>query len=229
MPRSIVVSSSIAAIVSSCAVIDEPAPFVNRDGGAAATPSSPTAAFRRCGILDRQIATNVKARVYGDAPGPQAVCVTLELFSRAVAAGTLLFCAAGDLGKISAPRIRELTGDLQQCAYCTEVKTNCVPVDGGASVECANSYAVANPATARVRIVRLDRVVGGAVWIDLGDLEVARVTRREGASFDLEKSDCLFADGLTLQGVLERGSLTECSGIDETACAIARTAGSRVP
>jgi hypothetical protein len=229
--RALVIVPFVAvALVSSCAVIDEPAPFTKADGGTVDDPRAKRP-FERCRVLDRQIATNVKARVYGDAPGPQTVCVTLEISIpfAATTKGAVIFCVAGDLEKVTVPRVRELTGDLEQCAYCTEIAANCVvAADGGTSLSCANAYAVAN-ATARVRIVRLDRAVGGTVWIDLGDLEVARVTQRVGTSFNLERRDCLYADGLTLQGVLERGSTAECSGVDEIACAIARTAGSRLP
>jgi hypothetical protein len=83
--------------------------------------------------------------------------------------------------------------------------------------------------TGRARIVRFSRTPGESIWIDIGQLEVARITRREGNELDVERRDCIFADGLTLQGTLERGSTADCTGIEATACAIANSAASRSP
>ena len=221
----------VALFASACVTVDASAPFVNPDAGALDT-SSDAGAYGRCRLLDRRFVTNVQARVYGEASGPQAVCLTLQVTVPGAAPGVVLFCVAGSLASLAAPIVKDLTADLQTCAYCTDVQTNCTSSepDGGtgttSSTTCGTAYAVL---TGRVRIVRFSTRPGDTVWIDLGDLEVARVTRREGSLLDVERRDCIFADALTLQGTLERGDPTSCTGIEATACAIASSAASRTP
>lgn len=222
--RSLSISGAVALIVA-CTAIDPPAAFDD--------PGPPTdetrgnaSAYERCRLLDRRFVTDVRARIYGDAANPQAVCVTLQLPVPAAGTGAVVFCVAGRLETVVVPSVRELTADLVKCAYCTDVRTNCIAPEAGASPTCATSYAVL---TGRARIVRLGRAPGASVWIDIGDLEVARVTRRDEGRFDVERRDCLYADGLTLQGVLERGFAATCSGVEQTACDVANSASQRFP
>lgn len=214
-------AGGIGLVLVACARIDPPADYTKPEAGTNEAPAG-APAYERCRLLERRFVTNVQARVYGEAPGPQAVCVTLDL----PLPGELVFCVAGALQNVEVPSNHELTADLQQCAYCTYLETSCVVAEAGATPACSHSYA---PITGKARIVRFGKKPGDAVWIDIGDLEVARVTRRDETRIDLERRDCIFADGLTLQGVLERGSANACTGVEEPACRIANTAGSRFP
>jgi len=224
--RASVLSATVAALLIACAAIDAPAPFVRPEAGAEEAGGD-AAAYGRCRLLDRQFITDARARVYGEAPGPQAVCVTVQVGVPAAGTGTVVFCVAGALEDVTVPSVRELTSDLESCAFCADVQTNCPPFDAGTpGGACATPYAVL---AGRARVVRLGRTPGESVWVDIGGLEVARVTRRDGAEVEVERRDCLFADGLTLQGVLERGSTTGCTSLEATACAIASTAASRSP
>jgi hypothetical protein len=207
-------------LLAACTSIDDPARFEKSEAGTA-EPQRDAGAYARCRQLDRHFATNVRARIYGDPPGPQAVCVTLELPIPAAQPGAVTFCVAGSLATVAVPSVHSVVGNLQTCAYCIEVQTNCS--DGDAGRSCLNSYA---PLTGSARVVHLGRAPRETVWIDVGDLEVARVA---GSSGELEPRDCLFTDALTLQGTLEHASPSACAAIDRTACSIATTAGSRTP
>lgn len=218
-------SAAAAALVAACSTVDPPASYTRKEGGAD-EPQRDAGAYERCRLLDRRFVVDADARVYGDPPGPQAVCVTLATSIPAGGPGAIVFCVAGALDAVAVPSVHELGPDLSRCAYCTDVETNCSTSDAGGITTCTNAYAVV---TGSVRIVHLGRAPGEPVWIDLGDLEVARVTHRDETRTDVERLDCLFADGLTLQGVLRRGSTEDCAGLDATACAIANTAASRSP
>jgi hypothetical protein len=205
-------SLAVALAFLACASIDPPAPFEKPD--AVSDPSSEDAG--RCGrILPRRFTTNARAMLYDDPAGAQAICVTLELDVIGAATGQVTFCVAGDLDDVTVPTVREIGLDSRTCAYCIDVQTNCAP-DGGPET-CVTQYA---PIGGRVRIVRLRNAVDEEVWIDVGDLAVAR---REGTS--LELLDCLFADGLTFQGKLVLGTCTN----DTFECRIANSAASRFP
>jgi hypothetical protein len=209
--------------IAACVSIDDPAPFIQREGGAGLT--TPPTPYERCRVLDRRFVTDVKARVYGAAPNPQAVCVSLDVAVPAAGPGTVVFCVAGaNLGSVVVPRVQSVSSNIENCAYCTYVQTNCGATDGGTS--CTTAYSVV---TGSARILRLNEAVGESVWIDLGNLEVARVIDPANNAAGLESRDCLFADGLTLQGVLTAGSTSNCFGVDEPICRIASTAASRSP
>lgn len=209
---------AFAFAVLACASIDPPAAFVPPEAGS--DPSrADSAPFDRCQVLPRTIASDASAKLYAGDAGAEALCVTLEIGGGGTTA--VVFCVAGNLANAAVGTPRDLGPDLSSCAYCLDVQTGCV--DGGTSASCA-SYA---PITGKARIVRLERDAGGEVWVDVGGLVVARVESRDGGGFFLERRDCLFADGLTFQGIVEPGT---CSSPDaSTACQIASTAASRVP
>lgn len=213
-----------SALVFACATIDSPRSFDKPD--AAEELPVDAGAYERCRLLERRFVTDVQARVYGDPGGPQAICLTLQLPVRGAGSGAVVFCVAGDLQSVAVPSLHELTTDLHECAYCTYMETNCKATEAGTSPTCATPYAVLS---GRARIVRLGRIPGERVWVDIGDLELARVTGRSETQIDVERRDCLFADGLTLQGLLVAASTEVCSGVEETACTIARSAASRIP
>ena len=212
----------VALLVVACASIDTPAPFVAQEAGTT-TPVADAGPIDHCRVLDRRFVTNARARVYGDAPAPQAVCVTLETAVPGGGTGAVLFCVAGNLANVTLPEVRDLKADLTTCAYCTDIQTNCAVADAGTT--CTTSYA---PLSGNARIVRLGNAPGEPVWIDLGFV-AARVIHRDATRIDVERLDCLLADGLTIQGTLERGTTAACTGVEQTACTIADTAASRSP
>jgi hypothetical protein len=215
-------SVAVALLIVACASIDAPATVVPAEAGTE-TPLTDAGPIDRCRVLDRSFVTSARARIYGDAPAPQAVCVTLETAVPGGGTGAILFCVAGKLANVTVPDVRDLKADLTTCAYCTDIQTNCSSADAG--LTCTTSYA---PLTGKARIVRLGNAPGEPVWIDLGFV-AARVVHRDATRIDVERLDCLLADGLTIQGTLERGSTSSCSGVEQTACTIADSAASRVP
>lgn len=219
-------ASAFAFVIVACASIDEPASFTKPDAGK--DPSFEDAGpFDRCRALERRFVTDVEAKVYTLPSGAQAVCVTLpEIAVPAAGRGALVFCIAGnDLAKVAPGTASDVSPNLATCAYCTNLQTNCAAAD--ASIECVTDYA---PVAGKARIMRLPTTPGAPVWIDVGGLVFERVTsRRPDGSFFLEPLDCIVADGLTLQGTLVAASADACSGFEQVACNIAKTASTRSP
>jgi hypothetical protein len=216
----ILTSLAVALFLFACASIDPPAAFQPPD--ASDDPSFVDSGARRCGrVLPRRFTTDAVAKIYGDPSGAQAVCVTVGLEVSGVSNSAVTFCVAGDLDDVSEGTVRDISPDPNKCAYCVDVRTSCRIADAGTET-CDNAYA---PLSGRVRIVRLDRAPGSPVWIDVGNLVVARVIRRDDVSFELERRDCLFADGLTFQGKLVAATCTN----DTLECRIANSASSRFP
>jgi hypothetical protein len=208
---SLAVALTVALAFFACASIDPPAPFDKPD----AISDLPSTDAGRCGrVLPRRFTTDARARLYADATGPRAICVTLEVDVSGAGTGQVTFWVAGDLDDVTVPSVRDIALDNESCAYCVDVRTNCT--DAGPDT-CSTRYA---PTSGRVRIVRLGLAVDAEVWIDVGDLAVARV---EG--IDLERRDCLFADGLTFQGKLVAAT---CEA-DTFECSIANSANDRFP
>jgi len=221
--KAVACALAIATLIVACVSIDDPAPFVPIEAGTGLTP--PPGPYDRCRLIDRRFVTNVDARVYDSGAGAgdaQTVCVSLRTTVPAAGDGVVAFCVAGALDEISLPKIQPVSSSIDTCAYCAYVQTSCTDAGAGA-VACATSYAAV---TGVVRILRLGRAVGEPVWIDLGNLEVARIN--DGTT-NLERRDCLFADSLTLQGILTAGDSSTCVGSDEPACRIATTAATRTP
>jgi hypothetical protein len=218
-------------LVAACTTIDPPRP---RGDGApidAGDEASEIPPYARCRRLKPQFDANLPVWLYDVGDGAETLCVSTATFTEdAARAGAVLsFCVAGDLARVAVPSVIELEGinaDLRTCAYCTVAYADC-RLSGGISTQCDGAYAVVG---GRARIVRLGRTPGEAVWIDVGALEVARIVRRNGLEvLEVDSEDCLFVDSLTMQGVLERGTIPACSGIQEPVCEIAKSAASRTP
>lgn len=210
-----------ALAIIACASIDAPASFVPAEAGTDPSFTAPAPCGR---VLPRTITSNANARIYGAAGGPQAICATIDLDVPSGGAGEVVFCVAGTLSEATRSTPKDIGLDLDSCAYCLDARTNCdARPDGGAPRTCANSYA---PTRGTLRIVRLGENPGDAVWIDVGDLVMLRVERRDGGTIELQPRDCLFADGLTFQGKLEAAT---CTSADTTECKIATTATQRFP
>jgi hypothetical protein len=224
MMRRALVVLTVAVGLFACASIDAPAPFDKPDASADPNDSDASSADRCGRFLPRRFATDATARVYGDRTGAQAVCVSLALEVLGAGTGVVTFCVAGDLDNVTLPTTVRDVSAKANCAYCVEAQTGCTIGDAG-PLACDNQYL---PTSGRVRIVRLGREAGEEVWIDVGDLVLARVTRRDETTgtFELERVGCLFADGLTFQAKLVAAT---CPGSDPIECRIASTASSRVP
>lgn len=112
---------------------------------------------------------------------------------------------------------------LATCAYCTLALGQCVQTTNDA-ISCESQYqAVAGQA----RTVTAATQDGGAYWIDVGNVVLVRVLRREGfAAAEVDPTDCIALDRLTLQGQvvqIER----PCPTAYDTYCQIADTASQR--
>lgn len=217
----VIVSLLAAIAIVACASIDPPAGFTPNEAGT--NPGSGDS--RKCRILPRTFAGNATARLYGTPGGGQAVCVSLQLAVSGASNCLATFCVAGpDLATATRQTARNVGLDPNTCAYCVDVQTNCATVDGGIAEPCNNAYA---PTSGSMRIVKLGANPGDDVWIDVGDLTIARIDAldRDAGTFVVEPKDCLTADGLTFQGKLVAATCTD----DSTECWIARSASSRLP
>lgn len=225
MMARIVVPLAVAGAIVACASIDPPAPFTAEEAGV--DPAAPDGATCRR-ILPRTFAGNASAKLYGPPGGSQAICVTLVILAVPQAGPALVtFCIAGDLSKAASRTPRDIGLDPRTCAYCLDVRTNCRQADGGVSSPCDTSY---SPIRGKMRIVSwVDAGAGDEVWIDVGDVTLARIRERtDSGAFFLEPTDvdCLLADGLTFQGKLE--AATSCTE-DSIECQIANSASTRFP
>jgi len=117
----------------------------------------------------------------------------------------------------------DLGRSLTTCQYCARAFGQCVQVTTD-SISCESQYqAVAGQA----RTVIAATQDGGTYWIDVGNVVLVKVLRRDGFEvLETDPTDCIALDRLTLQGEvvqIER----PCSPAYETYCRIADTAAQR--
>ena len=112
---------------------------------------------------------------------------------------------------------------LAICRYCALARGQCVQVTQDA-ISCESQYqAVAGHA----RTVTAATQDGGTYWIDVGDVVLVRVIRREGFEIaETDPTDCIALDRLTLQGQVVQVE-RPCPAAYDNFCQIADTVSQR--
>lgn len=233
LPRSavllLVTGISGAGVVVACTAIPEPAERAERAGDAAPADAGPDA-----GDANSEVSlTGCRGGGWRSLRGP-GILILGNAGGAAVLVGTGAFIE-GDAGPILYEVIVSGRGDqlagkppvdlgspknasLASCQYCARAFGRCVQVTND-SISCE--------VAGQARTVTAPTKDGGTYWIDVGNVVLVKVLRRDGFEvLETDPTDCIALDRLTLQGEvvqIER----PCSPAYDTYCRIADTAAQR--
>jgi len=222
-----------AALVTACATVDAPAgrpadlDASRRDAEAASDQLAPDSAFAHCRGGGWRALSGTGILVSGDAPGTQMLAAAggwTEGDAGLVLYQVLVTGAPKEIvGRPPVDLASDANANLATCQYCGLASTGCKAISATVA-GCEGEYqAIAGEA----RTVSMPTTDGGAYWVEVADLVLARVVRRQGfEAAEVDRNDCIALDRLTLQGaatIITR----PCPVGFELYCRVADTASQR--
>ncbi len=220
-----------AAVVLACTSIPEPASrppdAASADGGDEAGDAARDSAVTGCRGGGWRSLRGFGVLITGNAGGTQLLAGT-GVFTEGDA-GPIVYqvivTGRGDqiAGKTPVDLASAANASLATCQYCAVAQGQCVQITQDA-ISCESQYqAVAG----RARTVTAATEDGGTYWIDVGDVALVRVIRREGfEAAETDPTDCIALDRLTLQGQVVQVE-RPCPAAYDNLCQIADTASQR--
>lgn len=220
-------------LVTACATVDAPAGRPDdRDGSgadaeAASDHRAPDSAFAHCRGGGWRALFGTGLLLSGDAPGTQVLAAAggwNEGDAGLVLYQVLVTGAPKDLvGRPPVDLASDANANLATCQYCGLAGSGCKAVSATVA-GCEREY---QAISGEARTVSMPTTDGGVYWVEVADLVLARVVRREGfEAVSVDGNDCIALDRLILEGtatIIKR----PCPVGFELYCRVADTASQR--